>query len=441
MHAPDPFRKVLIIAYYFPPMGLSGVQRTEKFAKYLPMYGWKPTVLTVLPAGYYAFDETLLTEAEAAGVEIVRTDSLDPNRMFRSMKAVKMPSEPVRRLLQIAGDTFFIPDTKIGWKRKAVRRASELLGRERFDLIFATAPPQTDFLIGRELKRRFNIPLVIDYRDAWLDYPFKHFPTPLHWYWHKALEKRVLKAADRVLVTHRRVKEMILKRYRGMTYHEVTILSQGYDAEDFAAVSSARHVHPGRLRIAHSGTFYADRSPGVMFHAMANVFKEHPRLRGRIDLSLVGTVRDEDRQLVRKLNLQDSVTFHGYLPHRESVKQLVAADVLWFVLDNDYQTPGKLYEYFGARKPIFGSVVDGYTRQLILESGAGFCVPLKDTAAHESALLDLFTRHEHKRLPKVSQAFAERFDRLALTGELAKQFESLMDYDRNAVVRLKEERG
>ena len=79
----DAFRRVLIIAYYFPPMGLSGVQRTVKFAKFLPKFGWKPTVLTVGPTGYFATDQSLLKEVEDAGVTIVRTDSLDANRLFR----------------------------------------------------------------------------------------------------------------------------------------------------------------------------------------------------------------------------------------------------------------------------------------------------------------------------------------------------------------------
>jgi glycosyltransferase involved in cell wall biosynthesis len=434
----DQFRKVLFIAYYFPPMGLSGVQRTAKFAKYLPMFGWKPTVLTVNPTGYYAFDETLLTEVESAGVEIVRTDSLDPNRIFRAKGPIRMPSERMRRVLQFGGDLLFVPDTKIGWKSRAVRFASELLEREHFDILFATAPPQTDFLIGEALKKRFHLPLVVDYRDAWLEYPFKSFPTPLHKYWHKALEKRVLKAADRVVVTHRRVKESLLRRYRTLSHHDVAILSQGYDAEDFSAAGTAHHVHVGRMRITHSGTFYADRSPGVMLRSLANLMKAHPRLRGRIELNFVGTIREEDRQLVRRLNLQDAVTFQGYLPHRESVRQLMTSDLLWFVVDNDFQTPGKLYEYFGARIPIIASVVDGYTRQLILECGAGTCVPLKDGPAHEAALLDLFTRFEQKRLPKIPDGFAERYDRLALTGELAKHFESLMEYDRNALRVMKE---
>ncbi|MBE0603491.1 MAG: glycosyl transferase family 1, partial [Deltaproteobacteria bacterium] len=195
-----------MIAYYFPPMGLSGVQRTLKFAKFLPKYGWKPTVLTVVPTGYYAMDPSLLAEAEEAGIEIVRTSSVDPNRLFAKARMTRMPSEPVRQLAQFFSDLLFIPDTKIGWKRRAVKVGSELLRQRSFDALFATAPPQTDLLIGLELKRRSKLPLVIEYRDSWLDYPFKGFPTPLHRMLHARLERRVIQGCDKVIVTHRRVK-------------------------------------------------------------------------------------------------------------------------------------------------------------------------------------------------------------------------------------------
>jgi len=108
------------------------------------------------------------------------------------------------------------------------------------------------------------------------------------------------------------------------------------------------------------------------------------------------------------------------------------------VIDNDYQTPGKLYEYFGARKPILASVVDGYTRQLIEEYEGTACVALNDVAAHEQALLGLFDAFEHRRLPRVNGEAARRYDRFTLTGELAKQFESLMDFDRQSVVQAQE---
>jgi glycosyltransferase involved in cell wall biosynthesis len=420
-------------------MGLSGVQRTAKFVKYLPKYGWKPTVLTVSPTGYYAVDETLLGEVEAAGTKIVRASSLDPNRLFKNQGVVKMPSERMRKILQFGGDTVFFPDTKIGWKSKALKFATDLLQREKFDLVYATAPPQTDFLIGEALKKKFKIPLVLDYRDAWLDYPFKYYPTPLHRYIHYRMEKRVLKVADKIIVTIRRVKESILKHYLNLDYHDVVIIPQGYDPADLKLGSNPRQSVRRKMRITHAGTFYADRNPSVMLQALHNLFRDNPQMRGRVELSLIGNVRDEDRILVSKLGLQNEVTFHGYLDHQECARNLVQSDVLWLVLDNDFQSPGKLYEYIGARKPILGSVKDGYIKQLILDSGAGTCIPLKDLQAHEAALRDIFARFERNQLPQIPEAFSARYNREILTGELARQFESLMDIDKNALLKLEEE--
>ena len=430
------FRRVLILAYYFPPMGLSGVQRTVKFAKFLPKYGWKPTVLTVDAGSYYAFDESLLREAEEAGVRIVRTKSLDMNHLLRKKGVVKAPSERMRKILQYLGDLIFIPDTKIGWKRHALRAARELFEHEEFDLILATAPPYTAFLVGAELKKRYQIPLVLDYRDAWLEYPFKYYPTPLHRYLHKRLERRAQRAADRVVVTHRRLKECLLKRFKQLSHHDVVILSQGFDVEDYEKTDGGEKRTPGKMVITHAGTFYGRRSPGPILHALANVLKHRPELRSRFQFDFVGTQRREDEQLVVKLGLKENVVFSGYLSHRDCVTRLVKSDVLWYVNDNDMSAPGKLYEYFGARKPVLASVVEGYTKMQILESEAAVCVPLLDVKAHEEALLGLLDRFEKKDLPRMSEEFSGRFDRMALTGELAKQFESLMDYDRNAFVRV-----
>ena len=107
-------------------------------------------------------------------------------------------------------------------------------------------------------------------------------------------------------------------------------------------------------------------------------------------------------------------------------------------MDDDCSSPGKLYEYFGSRKAILASVINGYTQQLIDESGAAVCVKPRDVPAHEKAILDLFSLFEQKKLPSSPEEFVNRFNRVSLTGELAKQFESLMDYDKNAFVKIEE---
>ena len=124
-------RKVLVIAYYFPPMGLSGVQRTLKFVKYFPKFQWMPTVLTVTSTGYFAKDESLLKEIVPFGIEVVRTNSFDPNRLFRKQEVVKMPAERTRKILSRISDSIFIPDNKIGWKGPALKKAAELVPKRK----------------------------------------------------------------------------------------------------------------------------------------------------------------------------------------------------------------------------------------------------------------------------------------------------------------------
>jgi len=420
-------------------MGLSGVQRTLKFAKYLPKFGWKPTVLTVGPTGYFAFDESLLREVEEEGIEIVRTSSFDPNRIFKNKGVVKMPPERLRKTLQYFGDWIFIPDTKIGWKRKALKAASGLFATNHFDAVFATAPPQTDFLIGLALKKKFKVPLVLEYRDEWLEYPYKYFPTPFHRVLHKRLERKVVQGCDRIVVTHRRVKENLVKRYPFLSYNDVTIISQGYDPQDFDLPVIPKSGPTDRMRIVHAGTFYGGRNPSVLMQALHNVFVSFPHLRGRFELNLAGNIRKEDQALASKLGLHQDVNFLGYLEHRACVKHLLEADLLWLVLDNDFQSPGKLYEYLGAQKPILASIPEGYLRQLVKEAQAGISVTPGDVKAHEEALVDLLKRFDQKKLPRPAQDVVQRFNRVALSGVLAKLLETLMDIDRNAITRIEEQ--
>lgn len=424
----DAEKRVLVIAYYFPPLGLSGVQRTAKFVKYLPAYGWKPTVLTVSPPGYYAFDETLLKEVEEAGARIIRTNSLDPNRMFGKQKNLKMPSERKRRFFQFIGDTFFIPDTKIGWKARAIRKALELHKETPFDVIFATSPPQTALLIGTELKELLNLPLVLDYRDAWYKYPFKYLPTPFHKRIHRNLEKHVLTTSNHTIAANRKIKEIILANFPGHDYYDVTIIPHGFDPEDYLDINVAPR-RDGKLVIAHAGLFYINRNPLAILQGMKNLLSKRPDLKDRITFKHIGTVRNEDRKLVESMGLQGTVEFTGYLEHKQCVRELAESDVTYLVLGDDFSSPGKMFEYFGVRRPILASVVDGYMKQLLMDSKNATCVPFNDARAHEEAIVELFAKHDANELAVTDAEFVDRFNRKKLTGDLAKILEHQLFLD------------
>lgn len=423
----DTPRRVLVIAYYFPPMGLSGVQRTLKFVKYFSAFGWQPTVLTVQPRGYLAQDDSLLEDLEGRDVRIVRTSAAGPGKFVSKKQVVKFPSEWSRKLLSRISDTFFIPDNKIGWKRKAVARALELAKETPFDMIFATAPPFTDFLIGREIKKKLNIPLLLDYRDPWIDYPFKFYPTPLHKLVHTQLERRALKASSHVVTTNRKVKELILRRHRFLGYHDVEIITQGFDPEDFQKAGSVPRASLQRkaMRITYAGVFWEDRKPDYFLRALAELQKEQPRLRGRIDAHFVGNFREENRKLVVRLGLHDTVSETGYLPHIDCIRELLASDVLWMIVGDDLGSPGKTYEYIGAGKPILACAPDGFIKTAVLEAGGVVTAP-DDIPAIKEAILNFFLRWERHELRGPAQEVIDRYNRMILTRSVVKIFEALL---------------
>ena len=323
------------------------------------------------------------------------------------------------KFFRLMTDMFFIPDNKIGWKRHAVKVGSDILKKNSFDVIFASSPPQTGFLIAHALKQRFKLPLVIDYRDAWVDYPFKWYPTPIHKYLNYRKERKVLRAADSIVTAGRRVKELILRRYKFLSYHDVQLISQGFDPADMKVDNKELLPYTEKMRITYSGMFYEDRSPAYFLEALLQVFKNYPQLRGRIEACFVGAFRTEYINLINKMRLQDSVNIIGYIDHKEAVKYLLASDVLWMMMQDDESSPGKIFEYIGTGKKILGCVPDGNMRALISEAN-GICVDPKNVQQIAEAIVTCYRQFERKELYGAPDAVIQKYNRFYLTGELAK---------------------
>ena len=158
-------------------MGMGGVQRTAKFVKFMPEFGWEPVVLTVTPKLYLAKDDCLLEELSKKNIKIYRTGEAENDN---GQKVVNFKNDSNRKFLSNLSQTFLIPDSKILWKKKALALADKIFNENDIELIFATAPPYTDFLIACELKKKYNIPVVTDYRDSCVDCPNNFYLTPFH---------------------------------------------------------------------------------------------------------------------------------------------------------------------------------------------------------------------------------------------------------------------
>jgi glycosyltransferase involved in cell wall biosynthesis len=247
--------KVLVIAYYFPPMGLSGVQRTLKFVKYLKNYNWEPTVLTTSEVGYFAHDQSLKSELDETGVRVIRIGGKEPNSLLAGFGTLKLPREFIRKILNRLSQIFFIPDNKLAWAKSAYEKCLNLLDTEQFDAIFISGPPFSLFDVFGNIKKKYNIPLMLDYRDLWVDNQFSFYITPFHKILHKKKEYKALKAADKIIVTNRRIKEKIIKDYKFLSFEDVFIIPHGYDSKDFEKVNKIDKPND-KMLITYAGIFY-----------------------------------------------------------------------------------------------------------------------------------------------------------------------------------------
>jgi glycosyltransferase involved in cell wall biosynthesis len=420
-----PYRgRVLVIAYYFPPMGTSGVLRVAKFVKYLPEYGWEPIVLTATPTAYFVFDSSLLEELEQRHIAIYRTPDDGTPRWLRRRAAadrtMALPTEWLHTIWLRWSQLRWIPDRAIRWKQQALSLGLRLIREYEPAILFATAPPFTDFLIAAELAERTGLPYIVDYRDPWVGDPDRWYPTPWHQRRHRALERSVLNRMARATVVTRGLKEHLLRQYPELLTHEdVVIIPHGYDPEDYHAVQPAEPPSD-RLVISFIGVL-KHGSPQAVLEAVARFLRHHPHARQHLEIRLVGLVRPEHRRLVDKLGLRDVVSVLGYVPHREAIRQMLLSHVLWVETHPLLGSPAKLFEYFGARRTLLACVPAGSPVQPLLEaSGAALWAEPGDVATLTRHIAELYERWRSGELPVPSEEFVRLFDRRLLTEELAR---------------------
>lgn len=429
-------RKVLVIAYYFPPMGLSGVQRTLKFVKYLPQFGWQPIVLTTSDARFYAYDyslnkdipeEAIIYQTKPGGLfagnKKSKKDEKDETSNEVTSTPISYPSpflQKIKRLLSLA---FMQPDSRKFWKKKALQTADEIFAEHQIDAIFASGPPYTSFMVARELSLKYNVSYVLDYRDLWVGNAYYYYITPFHKRYAQKLEKLCLTRAERVTVISREMKESILRRYDVVGHEDISILPHGFDAEDFqnAIGEGFEKSDRGHFTLTHSGLFPDDLTPKYFLKAVAKLLNEKPEMKDKLRLRFVGLMKKKDLKLIKKLGLEPITTVTGYVSHSKAVEELMVADVLWMMLPNNIATPSRLYEYIGSGKPLLVSCPDGGLRQLAEGTGAAITTEHNDVEAIKNSVAEFYNLWQKGKLPIAKDEYRNNFERRSLTEQLSKE--------------------
>jgi len=358
--------RVLIISYYWPPSGGSGVQRWVKFAKYLPAAGWTPVIYTPSNPELTSTDETLLRET-SPDLEVIRRPIIEPYGIYHLLSGKKKSSKA--EVNPINGDkktlmqclflwiraNLFVPDPRVGWVRPSVRFLTRYLGEHPVDAIITTGPPHSMHLIGRALKRKTGIPWVADFRDPWTDiFYFKYLPlTGCVRKMHFRQELSVLNEASAVIAVSPLVKEDF--EAKAPAQGSIGLITNGYDEEDFAEAES---TEDGYFNVTHTGLFAAYGIPQTLWDVLRQKVGEDPLFASRLRIRLVGKTDGEVFVSLREYGLMEYVVDCGYRNHLEAVREQKSASLLILPLrkDPEYRKvlPGKLFEYLASGRPVLG---------------------------------------------------------------------------------------
>jgi glycosyltransferase involved in cell wall biosynthesis len=433
-------KNVLIIAHAFPPIGGIAVQRVLKFTKYLPAYGWQPLILTVAHSPSFMLDHSL-TQELPANLPIYRARSWEPlNAAQVKQTAEKLTTgggaarQLQQRLFRLLRPLYFalrIPDDKIGWYPFAVKLGRQVMQQANIDLIFATAPPYTNLLVGKALKRTSCKPLVVDYRDEWSTIRYQDYPTnALTSFLNRRLETGVLAAADHLVTANPGFVENLRRAKLLPATTAQSMVMNGFDPADYQL--AALPPKSPRFSVVYTGTLYGERrTPKYFLQALAQLLQAKPDLRSQVRACFVGTIYDKHASLVQEYGLGDVVALMGMAPHQVAVQQQLLADVLLLIVGNgvgsEVVLTGKVFEYFGARRPILAlAPLDGPAAQLIGETNTGWVVDSEDVSSICRKLDQLYTDWSAQRLHYAPNTdLVQRYDRRTLTRQLAQLFDQL----------------
>ncbi|MBR4826995.1 MAG: glycosyltransferase [Bacteroidales bacterium] len=357
-------KRLLIISYYWPPTGGSGVQRWVKFTKYLSRMGWHCIVYTPSNPEQLARDESLITDI-SPDVEVIKRPIWEPYALYRKFFKASKPGAGVnqlngqkksfaQKLAVLLRGNLFVPDPRVSWVKPSVKFLSKYLKDNPADTLVTTGPPQSMHLIGLGLKRRMDIRWIADFRDPWTEmHYFKHMGL-LPWTAarHRRMEQSVLEEADTIIAVSAPVREDFQKR----TPKPVVLLTNGFDEEDFNR--SAPSLPAGRFTVVHTGLFASDGNPLKLWDVLARKCSEDRGFKQQLRIRLAGKTDPEIFEALRVRGLSDNVDNLGYLPHYQTVVEQRSANVLILPLrqEPEYEKalPGKIFEYLAARRPVLG---------------------------------------------------------------------------------------
>jgi glycosyltransferase involved in cell wall biosynthesis len=435
-----PTKKVLVIAYYWPPSAGSGVQRWLKFVKYLRLYGWEPIVYTPLNPDFDLKDEKLLTEIPA-DTQVLKQPIFEPFQIYNRLMGQKTEKQvnPVMkgkaslgkkaRLMLWIRANIFIPDSRMFWIKPSVKFLKNWLKENPVDALVTTGPPHSMHMIGLKIKKKLNIPWLADFRDPWTRIDFFHELNLEPWAdrKHKKWENEVINHANHVVV----VGQNMMDEFRPHTGKPISVVTNGYDPADIDLKPEA--VLDKKFSIIHIGMLGKARSHDIFWQGLQQLRQENPALKEMLEVRIYGISDPIVQEQIKDFEDTSWIQFLPYVPHHEVIQIQRKARVLLLSVNDVPMAKGiitgKIFEYLAISRPILCiGPPDGDAAHIIHEAKGGPVVDFSDLDGFKTAVLQLFS-HFEAGTDSVKPDGLEKYSRKALCGKIGEILNEISQAD------------
>ena len=430
-------KKLLIVTYYWPPLGGGGVQRWLKMSKYLRENGWEAVILTTEGAETGMIDQSLLQEVPD-NTMVYKVPIREPFTLYKRFLGKKKDERMYSGFLSEGEGTnwktelslwirgnVFIPDAKRFWIRPAAKKVKQILKEQKIDAIVSTGPPHSTHLIAMKGKGGTDIPWVADFRDPWTNIDFYDKLKLSKWAdkKHHKLEKKVLRSASKVVT----VTWSWAEDFYNDSGVRPQVITNGFDPADFPDKET---VLDHKFSLAHIGSLNPDRNPEVLWKALSELTKEIEDFENDLEIKFIGPVDGMVYQSIKNHGLANYINNLGSLPHKEVMPLMMQSQMLLLLVNNTHNVsgiiPGKLYEYLGSRRPIIciGPEHNDSVR-VVRETKGGADFAYEDVEGLKTHLFHSYKVYKLGQLSSKASDF-ERFSRRRLAADYTRLLEDLL---------------
>lgn len=370
-------KRVLIVAYHFPPDPSIGSLRMKGLAKYLPDFGWEPVILTKKlsekPNMQINIVETPFEEHDILN-SFKRKIGLNPETPIKS----SISNKGVNRSLLYSVSRFFMlefiayPDIHKNWYSYAYKDGSDLLNNQKIDAIISSSSPEISHIIANSLKDKYDLPWIADFRDLWTQNHYYKY-TYLRSHREKKLEINTLSKADSLVTISEPLAEKLRSLHKGKKVYSIT---NGFDPKEMV---NGILTLSDKFTITYTGNLYfGKRDPSKLFVALSELISEKKLNPNNIEVRFYGNKEYWFDKNVEKYGLKRIVNHYGIVPRKIALEKQRESQILLLLLwDNPDELgvyTGKVFEYLSSQRPILalGSSNGSVVKELLEETSAGF---------------------------------------------------------------------